>query len=75
MPPAIAGGLRPGLGGGEGFGLTNLHKELSFSAVLWLAEGVHSRPSPGPWGARHGVGQARPSRLRRRIYCSARRVT
>ena len=26
MPPTIAGSLRPGLGVGEGFGLTNLHK-------------------------------------------------
>ena len=25
-----------------------------FSAVLWLAEGGHSRPSSGPWGVRHG---------------------
>ena len=29
-------------------------ERLPFSAVLWLAEGGHSRPSSGPWGVRHG---------------------
>ena len=47
-------------------------ERLPFSAVLWLAEGGHSRPSSGPWGVRHGGGgQARPLRPRRRINCRA----
>ena len=33
---------------------------LPFSAVLWLAEGGHSRPSSGPWGVRHG-GRSGPA--------------
>ena len=40
---------------------------LPFSAVLWLPEGVHSRPSRDPGGAPPGGGQARPLRLRRKI--------
>ena len=39
---------------------------LPFSAVLWLPEGVHSRPSRDPGGGPPGGGQARPLRLRRK---------
>ena len=37
MPPAIAGGLRPGLGGGDGIGLTNLHKSHPSTGVPFMA--------------------------------------
>ena len=42
---------------------------LPFPAVLWLPEGVHSRPSRDPGGVPPGGGQARPLRLRRKIHC------
>ena len=46
--------------------ITSVWSLLPFSAVLWLPEGVHSRPSRDPGGA-PGGGQARPLRLRRKI--------
>ena len=48
---------------------------LPFSEVLWLPEGVHSRPSPDPGGAGRAGGQSRPLRLmaahrmHRVVYC------
>ena len=37
MPPAIAGGLHPGFGGGDVPGLTNLHRSHPSTRVPFLA--------------------------------------
>ena len=55
LATTIAGGLRPGLGGGDVFGLTNLHKSHPSTRVPFLALHVPhldrstTEPLTSPW--------------------------